>query len=141
MRDTSEQDAIDSVIRRFFAVFDNRGARKPVALEVTELFAHRAVIARHHGGHCEFHTPVEFAAPRVALLGSPQMVDFHEWEESSSTEVVGGIATRSSRYAKSGRANGAAYSGRGTKFFQLARLETGWRIVALSWIDDEPPAA
>ena len=80
---------------------------------------------------------MEFAEPRVALLGSGALTDFHEWEESSSTQVAGSVAARSSRYAKAGLHNGAAYAGTGTKFFQLARFGPDWRIVALTWIDDE----
>jgi len=43
---------------------------------------------------------------------------------------------RTSRYAKSGVRNGDSFTGTGTKFFQIARMAGGWKIVALSWIDD-----
>ena len=48
------------------------------------------------------HSPSEFAQPRIALLGSGELVEFHEWEETSSTQIVGQLATRTSRYAKAG---------------------------------------
>ena len=51
-------------------------------------------------------------------------------------QIVGGLATRTPRYAKAGLHLGADYAGSGTKFFQLAKFAAGWRIVALSWIDD-----
>jgi len=49
---------------------------------------------------------------------------------------VAELATRTSRYAKAGLHLGAEYAGRGSKFFHLAKFALGWRIVALSWIDD-----
>jgi len=138
MTDPNDLAAIDAVIERFFAAFDNRDDRTVRLHDMTECFAARAVIATHHAGQCEIHTSVEFAEPRVALLGSGALKDFHEWEESSTTQVAGSVAARSSRYAKAGLHNGVAYAGTGTKFFQLARFGPAWRIVALTWIDDEP---
>lgn len=131
-----DRDTIDKLIVDFFAAFDNRGGRTPRQTEMTCFFADKAVIAKHQGGECELYSPTEFAAPRVALLSSGAMVDFHEWEESASTEFAGELAARTSRYAKSGLYNGSPYGCTGKKFFQLAKFLTGWRIVALSWIDD-----
>lgn len=136
MNNPREQEDIEALIQRFFAVFDNRNGQMPRQDLVTELFAVRAIIATHHDGHCDLYSPSEFAQPRIALLGSSELVGFHEWEETSSTEIVGELATRTSRYAKAGLHLGADYTGRGTKFFQLAKFSSGWRIVALSWIDD-----
>jgi hypothetical protein len=138
MSDSPEAQRIEALIRAFFAAFDNRGGRVPGLEEITGLFAVGAVIARHHEGTCEVQTPLEFARPRIALLTSGELTEFHEWEETASTRIVGGIAARTSRYAKSGRQKDAPYSGRGTKFFQLARFGSEWRIVALAWTDDTP---
>ncbi|HEV7122081.1 MAG TPA: hypothetical protein VGN24_01480 [Rhodanobacter sp.] len=131
-----DRDQVDQLIVDFFAAFDNRGGRMPPQAEMVRLFADKAIVARHQGGTCTLYSPPEFAAPRVALLNGGALVDFHEWEETSSTEFAGAIAARTSRYAKTGLFNGAPYGGKGTKFFQLAKFLTGWRIVALSWIDD-----
>jgi hypothetical protein len=136
MNDLGEHENIDALIQRFFAAFDNRNARIPRQELITELFAERAIIATHHDGRCELYSPSEFAEPRIALLRSGDLLEFHEWEETSSTQIVGELATRTSRYAKAGLHLGAEYAGRGTKFFQLAKFSSGWRIVALSWIDD-----
>ena len=70
-------------------------------------------------------------------------MDFHEWEAASTTEVFAGIATRTSRYGKSGTLDGRPYGGAGTKCFQFAQLDEGWRITALAWVDDpeQVPAA
>jgi hypothetical protein len=132
----SDQENIDLLIRRFFAAFDNRGGLTPALEQMTALFAEKAVIVKCAQGECQVYSPAEFARPRVVLLTSGELVGFHEQEESSSTEIAGGLAVRKSRYSKSGHLNGAAYAGSGTKFFQLARLASGWRIAALSWVDD-----
>ena len=63
-------------------------------------------------------------------------MQFHEWEEVSSTQIVGDIAARSSRYAKYGMQNGQEFRGSGTKFFQLAKFMENWRIVSLVWTDE-----
>ena len=139
MSDLREEQAIEGLIQRFFAAFDNRNGQIPQHDLVTELFAKRAIIATHHDGRCDLYSPSEFAQPRIALLGSGELVEFHEWEETSSTQIVGELATRTSRYAKAGVHLGADFAGSGTKFFQLAKFAAGWRIVALSWIDDPSP--
>lgn len=136
MNDPRELEAIEALIQRFFAAFDNRNGQVPRTELITELFAEKAIIATCRDGRCDLYSPGEFAQPRIALLGSGALLEFHEWEETSATEIVGALATRTSRYAKAGLHLGADYTGRGTKFFQLAKFAAGWRIVALSWIDD-----
>ena len=136
MTDAREQEDIDTLIQGFFSAFDNRRGRAPACDAMIGCFASKAIIAKYSGGDCEMYSPEEFARPRAALLASGELTDFHEWEESAATHVVADMATRTSRYAKSGFYNGAVYAGKGTKFFQLGRLAGEWRIVALSWSDD-----
>ena len=57
-------------------------------------------------------------------------------DTSHRTEIVGSLDVRRSRYAKRGQMDGGSYVGEGTKHFQLARLDQGWQIVAMCWIDD-----
>ena len=133
----SPNPEIDELIAAFFGAFDNRTKRDMDERRLARLFAGQAVVAMHQaGGTCTLCTPQEFIAPRLALLDSGELVDFHEWEESSTTQVNGSLAVRASRYGKSGIRNGVHVAGSGTKFFQLAKLPDGWKIVALSWIDD-----
>jgi hypothetical protein len=132
----SDQASVDRLIADFFEAFDNRGGRVPDRDSLADMFAGQAVVAMHRGGDCVLCTPAEFIEPRMALLTNGELVGFHEWEESATTQLMGSLALRSSRYAKSGFRDGTAVAGTGTKFFQLARLPSGWRIVALSWIDD-----
>jgi hypothetical protein len=133
---TGSNTEIDEVVSRFFAVFDNRAGRVPEAQAFAVLFAPNATIATHSGGSVQITTPDEFVRPRIELLTSGRLVEFHEWETQSESEILGSLAVRRSRYEKSGRLDGQPYAGHGTKFFQLAQLGEAWRIVSLAWIDD-----
>ena len=135
MRDSNHAE-IDELVAAFFGAFDNRNGRIPDHGRLARLFAEQAVVAVHREGTCLLRTPQEFIAPRIALLESGELTCFHEWEESSTTQVHDSLAVRTSRYAKSGFRNGSPLTGAGTKFFQFAKLPDGWKIVALSWIDD-----
>lgn len=135
----AETDAtgdIDAVIGRFFAAFDNRNGRAPTLAELASLFSAKAVVVNSVGGIAQVSSVEEFAKPRIELLNGGTLRNFHEWETAATTEVFAGIATRTSRYEKSGLQNGSPYDGSGTKLFHLVRLDGGWRISALSWTDD-----
>lgn len=129
---------LDALVGAFFGVFDNRAGRHRTAEEFTDLFAPGAVIASHGAGGVTFSSPQAFVAPRLALLASGRLTQFSEWETHGATECLGSLACRRSRYAKQGLLDGEPYAGAGTKFFQFALTPAGWRIVALSWVDDMP---
>ena len=128
--------AIDEVIARFVAVFDNRAGRVPDAAAFGELFGAHATITAHSARGVEIRTLEAFVAPRVELLTSARLVDFHEWETRADIEILGSLAVRRSRYEKSGTFDGEPCGGAGTKCFQLAHPEGTWRIVAMAWVDD-----
>jgi hypothetical protein len=130
--------AVSAVVGRFFSFFDNRSGRIPHQREFEGLFLPGASIVTHIGNAPSLSSPADFVHPRVQLLNSGRLTDFHEWETDSHTEVVGTLATRRSRYAKEGLLDGVSYSGQGTKHFHLARIDRIWLIVAASWIDDDP---
>jgi hypothetical protein len=129
--------AIDLLVARFFAVFDNRGGRSSSASEFAALFTPSALIATHTGGSPHVAGPLAFVEPRIALLTSGALVDFHEWETESQTEIVGSLGVRRSRYAKQGVREGKPFDGAGTKFFHFARQNDAWRIAFASWVDDQ----
>jgi GrpB-like predicted nucleotidyltransferase (UPF0157 family) len=137
MDDAIAQAAIDALIARFFSAFDNRNGAVPRLAGLVDCFTRKAVIARHANGASDLDTVEEFALPRIALLTDGKLLDFHEWETSATTRLHGGIATRTSRYAKSGLLEGQPYGGSGTKCFQLVDGDTGWRIASLAWVDDD----
>ncbi len=136
MSDDRELQAIDQLVARFYSAFENT-VEAPELSHVTECFVEGARIVRCTSAGPEFASVAEFAAPRIALLSGGGLTGFSEREASASTERIGGVASRTSRYRKSGILNGEAYAGSGTKLFHFVRLPEGWRISALSWIDDE----
>ena len=134
--DHDSQD-IDALARAFYSVFDNREGRSAGVAQVVAFFHDAAVIAKRTAAGIETSSPPDFARPRVELLRNGALTGFHEWETSSETHVEGDLATRRSRYEKSGTMNGAPYAGSGTKLFQLVRVQGRWRILSLAWADDE----
>ena len=132
-----DRAAIDSLVARFFAVFDNRSGRIPSASDFEALFIPSALIATHKDGMPQVAAPLAFVEPRITLLTSGALVDFHEWETQSQTEILGTLGVRRSRYSKQGLLDGKPFQGAGTKYFHFARLNQTWWIVFVSWIDDQ----
>lgn len=128
---------IEELIQAFFGAFDNRNGRQPTYAEIAALFMEDAAILQSAQGEMKRMTVAEFAEPRVALLTSGDLRDFHEWETSHTTNEQGDFAVRVSAYSKSGTLGSRPYGGHGTKLFQLAHLKEGWRIVSLCWFDQQ----
>ena len=137
MQNTHGQPDIDALIARFYAAFDNRNGLNPQLADVAGCFTEKATVVRRSSADTELYTVSEFATPRIALLNQGELLHFHEWEVSSTNQVFGGIAVRTSRYSKAGLLNGKDYSGSGTKCFLLVDLSFGWRIASLAWVDDD----
>ena len=138
MDDSDAQGKIDALVADFFSAFDNRNGATPDLADLVNCFTDKATIVRCSDSGAELYTVTEFALPRIKLLTQGALVSFHERETSSTTQIFNGIATRTSRYSKSGLLDGNDYSGSGTKCFQLVDLGPGWRIASLAWVDDNP---
>jgi len=136
MEDPLAREKIDALVADFFSAFDNRDGGTPRLADLLACFTDKATIVRRADGGADLYTVTEFALPRIELLTQGALLHFHEWEISSTTQIFDGIATRTSRYAKSGLLDGNDYSGSGTKCFQLVDLGSGWRIASLAWVDD-----
>lgn len=137
MNPSMNSTTIDELIHAFFGAFDNRNGRVPTCEEITALFMDGAVILQSAQGQMRRMTVAEFAEPRVKLLTSGKLQGFHEWETSNTTSERGEFAVRVSAYSKSGRLESKPYGGKGTKLFQLVRMDDGWRIASLCWFDQE----
>jgi hypothetical protein len=135
----SEQDDrrdIDELVRAFFAVFDNRGGRRPRLGALHELCLAECVVTK---GSAEGPTVCEleaFIAPRAALLTRGELTEFCEEEVNGRTDAFGGVAQRWCIYRKSGVLSGVAFRARGIKTLQLVKTEAGWRISAFAWEDE-----
>jgi hypothetical protein len=136
MTASDDREQIDEVIASFFEAFDNRNSRVPLLEKLTGLFAPGAIVVRDTGSRCERYSVLDFAQPRLELLAGGELVEFHEWETESSTQVVGLVAVRASRYRKEGILKGQPYRGSGRKFFQFGKFDAGWLITAVAWSDD-----
>ncbi|WP_338846160.1 GNAT family N-acetyltransferase [Massilia sp. W12] len=129
-----EKAAIDQLITRFYAAFDNR---KQLDLSyLADLFTPDARI--HCAGADLPHSMSvqEFIAPRALLLQEGRLRHFHEWEYAAHTDLFGSLANRRSLYQKAGEFDGAPYGGRGYKQFHLLRHGDQWRICSLLWEDE-----
>jgi hypothetical protein len=73
-----------------------------------------------------------FAKSRIELLLSSALAEFHEWETSSATQIMGNMATRQSSYSKRGISSGERYAEIGQKTFHLIRENGQWRILSLA---------
>jgi hypothetical protein len=126
---------IESLVGAFYAAFDNRGGRAPAGEALRAMFAEAATITRVAPDLADIWAPDAFIAPRVAMLTDGTLTDFHEWETEARTVVLDNIASRWSRYEKSGTLNGADYRGGGQKFIQFQRADGRWLISSILWED------
>ncbi|MER7701471.1 DUF4440 domain-containing protein [Kitasatospora sp. NPDC097605] len=126
---------IDQLTAEFFGAFDNRDGRRADVARIRRLMLPQGVIVCAAPTFTVYSVE-EFVEPRERLLNDGRLVGFAEWETSERTEIVGGIATRTGEYRKSGTLDGRPYGGGGTKTFQFVRTPEGWRIAAFSWHDE-----
>jgi len=88
--------------------------------------------------NCEtVYTLTTFIEPRQQLLTDGTLTAFKEHEISEQTTIVGNLASRISRYEKSGYLHGVYFKDYGTKFFQFINTSKGWQLYALCWEDDK----
>jgi RimJ/RimL family protein N-acetyltransferase len=106
LSEVDRDEAIDALVRRFYAAFANREAPAHIA-----------------------------ALPSLFLLDG-RLLDFAEHETAGETVRHGALAWHASRYAKAGKLDGQPYAGSGRKHFALVATPRGWKIAALSWQED-----
>ena len=130
--------AIDALVREFFAAFDNRAGALVDLPALREMFVPGAIIVKHSAESTETWSVDEFLEPRQVLLTDGSLTGFHEWEVDASTHVFDGIASRTLRYKKEGRMNGAQFGGGGAKSMHFVRIDGRWRITSIIWQDSPP---
>ena len=128
---------IDQLIASFFGLFNNRGGSRPDLAGARKLFVPESVIAKCVASNPEISTLEEFIAPRQELLSSGTLTDFEEVEISATTQMFGHIAHRLSTYEKRGVLEGTPFVTRGVKSFQLVETPAGWRILSVTWDDED----
>lgn len=133
--------AIDDVVRRFFAAFDQRGPQPPLLPALPRWCTPDATFRRVAADAASGGTVEDlrtFVRARAELFGGT-LAEFHEHEVAQRTERHGALASRWSRYAKAGRRAGQPFTGGGHKALHLVRGARGWRIAAVAWQDDPEP--
>ena len=136
MSTVTDIEEIEGLVRAFFAAFTSGPDTGTRMATLRSILLPEAVITRTCGLDPVVYGVEGFIAPREALLSSGSLVDFKEWPLSGRTDVFGDIAHWFGAYAKSGRQEGAPFSGQGMKSLQFVRTSDGWRISAAAW-DDE----
>ena len=136
-----DESQIDAVTRAFFAAFDNRDGRRPDMNALRRLFIEGAVIVKATLNGETVMTVEAFIAPRETLLTSGRLTEFHEWEETSHTSLLGAIAWRQCTYRKAGLDAGQPIAGAGVKALSFVRSRDEWKIASVLWQDEEPGLA
>lgn len=132
---------IDALVSAFFDLFTTRGGVRVELGALRALCIPQALIVKAVGSKPEVHDLDSFVASRERLLNDGSLVDFHERELSSHTDIFGNIAQRWCRYRKAGASHGKAFDTEGSKSLQFVRTATGWRISAVIWDDEPSPGA
>lgn len=141
MTELDDRAEIDAKVAAFFAVFDNRGGRRPRLGALHELCLPECVIVKGSAEGPIICGLEAFIAPRAALLTSGELTEFCEEEVRGRTDLFGSVAQRFCEYRKTGVLNGQAFSARGMKTLQFVRLDSGWKISAFAWEDERPGLA
>jgi hypothetical protein len=134
--ETAEKRAVDTVVRKFFAIFTNADRSEVDLSKLGALFVPGCVIVKTCGSSPIVYSLAEFIAPRQKLLSDGQLVNFSEAEVWGETLVFGSIAQRFCSYRKSGVQCGDPFEAMGMKSIQLVKTEDGWKISSVIW-DDE----
>lgn len=127
--------AIESLVKRMYAVFSNRDGRVPNLNELYDLFIPQGLIVKAVGDVPEIFDLAKFIAPREKILTDGTLAEFEEWETGGETTVFGPIAHRVSRYSKKGQLSGVAFESKGIKSMQFLQVDGAWRLSSLSWHD------
>lgn len=127
---------IDGLVGTFLAAFASGPDVIARLAALRTIFIPEAIIIFAGGPEPRVSDLADFVAPRQQLLTDGTLRDFHEWEESGTTQVFGGIAQHWSTYAKSGVQDGRSFTGRGQKTMQFVRTAAGWRIASVAWADE-----
>ncbi len=122
--------AIDRLVARFYAAFDQRGPAPMTLPILPHLCVAQVTFRRLAGDDCVVADLRTFVSERLDLFAS-ELEQFHEVEESSRTEVHGAMAQRWSVFRSRGRRRGEPFTVEGRKSMQFVRDRRGWRIASV----------
>lgn len=126
---------MESLLHDFFRAVSFEPGERPHYEALQGLFVPGGLLVKAIGA-AEVSTVDGFIAPRLALVESGALTQFHESERSGQTQVFGNVAQRWSVYDKRGVQDGAAFAAAGRISTQFVRTPSGWLITSMAW-DDE----
>ena len=133
---SADQEAIDSLMHRFYSLFTNKGGAVPNVAGIYELFIPEGLIVQNGGDRPVVYNLKQFVEPREKLLEDGTLVDFEEAEVDSRTWIFANIAQRLSLYEKAGCLSGEPYKGRGIKTIHFVKVSGEWKMSAVAWEDE-----
>jgi hypothetical protein len=127
---------IDTITKMFFNIFNNTNNQQPNWAMIETICIWQTIIIKKTNTTEEVHTLSSFIEPRKKILSDVTLTNFKESEIYEATNIVGNIGQRFSTFEKSGYLNGVYFKANGNKFFQFIKTNTGWKINAVLWEDD-----
>ena len=124
-----------TLLQDFFRAVSFEPGQRPGYDAIKGLFVPGGLLIKAIGAP-EVATVEQFIAPRLALVESGALTEFHESERSGETQEFGNVAQRWSVYDKRGVQDGVAFAAVGRISTQFVRTPSGWLITAMAW-DDE----
>lgn len=134
---TSEKILITSIIRHFFSAFTNKHKYQPDLELLNDLCIPQIVLINRKGPEVLIYDLALFMEPRQRILTDGTLTEFEEKEIHEETRIVNGIAYRYSEYEKQGIMSGQPFKIKGVKIFQLIKFGSTWKIVSVTWSDDD----
>src|SRR5262245_29601969 len=117
----SDKEQLDSLTKSFFNIFNNKD-RKQVNLDaIRNMCIPEIVIIKKTGLSQAIYSLDSFIEPRIKILSDGTLRNFEESETEETTQIVGHIAQRQSKYQKSGYLNNSYFAETGTKLFQFIK--------------------
>ncbi|WP_109437544.1 GNAT family N-acetyltransferase [Aquimarina sp. AU119] len=132
----NDEKEINKLTTTFFEVFTNTNRRTPRVKDIEKIFIPEGILISNTHGKPEIFKLNEFITPREKMLNDGTLIDFEEYEISSTTEIYGNVAQRFSFYQKSGVLNGVDFVGRGMKTIQFIKMNDEWKMSSVAWSDD-----
>ena len=133
---SNDKHGIDRLTHSFYALFTNTRSEVPAIEKIYSLCVPSASIVKRMHGSEEKYTLDSFVAPRKRILTDGTLTNFEEWETAEETIIINDLASRHSRYRKTGSLEGREFTTEGTKQFQYKRTSEGWKISSVVWEDD-----
>lgn len=133
--EANDEQAIHLLTSRFFAAFTNRNNKGPHLQLLNDFFSEKAIIIKANNESKEVSNLHDFITPRQKILTNGSLKDFEEEETNAETVIHGNVASRISRYHKSGVLNDVQFASDGIKIFSFCKMENGWKIASVVWQD------